>query len=164
MDAAPLASQCWDFSSREEIAVARRTCRIFAGGLLLAVSSPVNCWGLGSTTNGGPAPGLKNLQIWRGWRVSGQDEAGEQAPPNHMQVAQLFSTAASPSAPPCVPICVRGCKPDTSSAAGSDFTRGLLWPPGYGWGGTIKPLRREGKGTDTIYYSKAESGNRLRRH
>lgn len=30
--------------------------RRFARSLFPAVSSPVNCWGLGSTTNGGPAP------------------------------------------------------------------------------------------------------------
>ena len=74
-----------------------------------------------------------------GWRVSGQDEAGEQAPPNHVQVAQLFSTAASaeraPALPRVFPICVRGRKPDPPSAAGSDFTRSLLRPPGYGQGG-----------------------------
>lgn len=80
----------------------------------------------------------------------------------------MFSTAASAERAPALlrvfPICVRGRKPDPPSAVGSDFTRGLLGPPGYGWGATIKTPREEEKGTDAIYYSKAESGSQLRRH
>lgn len=38
------------------------------------------------------------------------------------------------------------------------------WVPWIWLGGTMKPLMEEGKDTDGIYYSTAESGSWLRRH
>lgn len=75
-------------------------------------------------------------------------------------VFQRCEHRVSPGAPLSIPHLCPWVKARSSFPAGSDFMWGSLGPLDVA-GGTVKPLVEEGKDTNGIYYSTAESGSWL---